>query len=53
MLRKDWMAQLGYQKIKQSLTEGAAQNWKSNVEGAHPVPAFAYGVTFGKKKETY
>jgi DNA-directed RNA polymerase subunit beta' len=53
MLRKDWMAQLGYQKIKAGLTEGAAQNWKSNVEGTHPVPAFAYGVTFGKKKETY
>ena len=53
MLRKDWMSQLGYQKIKQGLTEGAAQNWKSNVEGANPVPAFAYGTTFGKKKEHY
>ena len=53
MLRKDWMAQLGYQKIKSSLTEGAAQNWKSNVEGTNPVPAFAYGASFGKKKEHY
>lgn len=53
MLRKDWMAQFGYQKIKSSLTEGAAQSWKSNVEGTNPVPAFAYGASFGKKKEHY
>jgi DNA-directed RNA polymerase subunit beta' len=53
MFRKDWMAQLGYRYIKKGLTEGAAQGWKSNVEGTHPVPAFAYGASFGKKKETY
>lgn len=52
-LRKDWMAQLGYRYLKRTLTEGAAQAWKSNVEGAHPVPAFAYGANFGKKKEHY
>jgi len=51
--RKDWMAQLGYRYLKRTLTEGAAQAWKSNVEGAHPVPAFAYGAGFGKKKEHY
>lgn len=53
MLRKDWMAQLGYRYINKALTEGAAQSWKSNVEGAHPVPAFAFGASFGKKKEGY
>lgn len=53
MLRKDWMAQMGYQKIKSGLIEGAAQGWKSSVEGVNPVPAFAYGATFGKKKEHY
>jgi hypothetical protein len=53
MMRKDWMAQLGYQKIKSSLTEGAAQSWKSDTAGNNPVPAFAYGATFGKKKEHY
>lgn len=53
MLKKDWMSQLGYRYIKKTLTEGAAQNWKSNVEGTHPIPAFAYGASFGKKKEHY
>lgn len=53
IMRKDWMSQLGYRDIKKSLTEGAAQIWKSNIEGAHPVPAFAYGASFGKKKEHY
>jgi DNA-directed RNA polymerase beta subunit len=52
-LRKDWMAQLGYRYIKEALTEGAAQSWKSNVEGTHPVPAFAFGASMGKKKEHY
>lgn len=52
-LRKDWLAQMGYQKIKNTLSQGAAQQWKSNVEGNNPVPAFAYGATFGRKKEHY
>jgi DNA-directed RNA polymerase beta subunit/DNA-directed RNA polymerase beta' subunit len=52
-LRKDWMAQLGYQHLKKALTEGAAQAWTSNVEGTNPVPAFAFGANFGKKKEHY
>ncbi len=39
------MAQLGYQRLKDTLTEGAAQAWKTNVESAHPVPAFAYGAS--------
>jgi hypothetical protein len=53
MLRKDWMAQLGYQHLEKALTEGAAQGWKTNVEGSHPVPAFAYGANMGKSKEHY
>lgn len=53
MEKKNWMAQLGYRYIKDTLTEGAAQAWKSSVEGNHPIPAFAYGASFGKKKENY
>jgi len=53
MEKKNWMGQLGYRYIKEALTEGAAQAWKSSVEGTHPIPAFAYGSTFGKKKEHY
>jgi DNA-directed RNA polymerase subunit beta' len=51
--KKNWMAQLGYRKIKNTLTEGAAQNWSSDVADNHPIPAFAHGASFGKKKETY
>lgn len=51
--KRNWMAQLGYRYIKETLTEGASQAWKSNVEGTHPIPAFAYGVKFGEKKEHY
>lgn len=53
MLKKDWMSQLGYQHLGKALAEGAAQGWKSNVEGQHPVPAFAFGAGMGKKKEHY
>ena len=53
LLRKDWMSQLGYQHLEKAITEGASQAWKSNVAGQHPVPAFAYGASFGKKKEHY
>lgn len=53
MEKRNWMAQIGYRYIKDTLTEGAAQAWKTNVEGAHPIPAFAYGANFGKKKEHY
>jgi DNA-directed RNA polymerase beta' subunit len=51
--KKNWMAQLGYRYIKDTLTEGSAQAWKSQLDGNHPVPAFAYGAAFGQKKEHY
>jgi len=51
--RQDWMAQLGYRYIKNTLTEGASQGWKTHTEGEHPIPALAYGATFGQKKEKY
>lgn len=50
----DWMARLNYQYLKSTILEGAAQGWETNVggmdHGAHPVPSYAYGVHFGKKK---
>lgn len=53
LLRKDWMSQLGYREVKRALTQGAAESWSSELSGKHPVPAFAYGADFGKKKEHY
>jgi DNA-directed RNA polymerase beta subunit/DNA-directed RNA polymerase beta' subunit len=51
--KKNWMAQLGYRRIKDTLTDGAAEAWKTSLQDTHPVPAFAYGATFGQKKEHY
>ena len=53
MTRRDWMSQLGYRHIKDALTTGAAQGWKTALQDKHPLPAFAYGATFGEKKEHY
>lgn len=51
LLRKDWMAALGYRNLAKALTEGAGQGWKTDLEGHHPVPAFAFGKTFGQGKD--
>ena len=44
----DWMALLNYQRLANVLTTGAAQGWKSDLHGSHPVPGYAHGVEFGK-----
>lgn len=51
LLRKDWMAALGFRNLKRALIDGAQQGWSTDLESYHPVPAFARGVTFGKGKE--
>ena len=51
LLRKDWMAALGYQNLAKALTQGAGQSWTTDLEGHHPIPAFAHGATFGKGKD--
>lgn len=51
LLRKDWMAALGYRYLAKSLVEGAAQGWKTDVSDYHPVPALVHGSTFGKGKD--
>ena len=48
LLRQDWMAALGFQKLKEAITTGASEGWSTDVAAYHPIPAFAYGVTFGK-----
>ena len=51
LLRKDWMAALGYRYHKRGLSEGASQGWATELESYHPIPAFAHGVTFGQGKD--
>ena len=50
LLRKDWMAALGYRNLAKALTEGAGQGWSTDLESHHPIPAFARGTEFGKNK---
>lgn len=47
MLREDWMSQMGYQRLKDALVDGAAKAGETELHGYAPVPAFAYGAEFG------
>ena len=44
--QEDWMARLNFQRLQETYTEGAAQNWKSDIHG-HPIPGIAHGAEFG------
>ncbi len=44
----DWLARLNYRELHSTLQQGAAQGWKSNLHGTHPVPGLAFGAEFGK-----
>lgn len=44
--QEDWMARLNFQRLKDTLIEGGAQNWKSDING-HPIPGIAHGAAFG------
>lgn len=47
-LRKDWMAQLGYQRLSEAITHGAATAGETDIHDYSPIPAFAYGAEFGQ-----
>jgi DNA-directed RNA polymerase subunit beta' len=51
LLRRDWMAALGYRYLAKNLVEGAGQAWTTDLADYHPIPAFAHGATFGQGKE--
>jgi DNA-directed RNA polymerase subunit beta' len=44
--KEDWMARLNFQRLKDTLIEGGAQNWKSDING-HPITGIAHGAAFG------
>lgn len=44
----DWMARLNYREIHSTLQQAAAQGWKSDIHGKHPIPGVAFGAEFGK-----
>lgn len=51
ILRRDWMAALGYRHLAKNLVEGAGQAWTTDLADYHPIPALAHGATFGKGEE--
>jgi len=47
---EDWLNRLNYTKLRDALTQGAAQGWKSDIASS-PVGSYAYGIFFGQDQE--
>ena len=47
---EDWLARLAYRHQGETLQQGAAEQWVSEIHGTHPVPGLVYGAEFGKPK---
>ena len=45
---EDFLARANYEKLRSTFTDAAAEGWKSNIHGTHPIPGLAYGKEFGK-----
>ena len=45
---EDWMARLNFQELNNTLLEGTAKGWKTNLHGLNPIAAYAHGAEFGK-----
>jgi DNA-directed RNA polymerase subunit beta' len=50
-MQEDWMARMQFQKLKQTVMDASAEGWKSNIHGAHPIPALAYSAEFGQPEK--
>lgn len=48
---EDWLARLNFQELRNTLLEGTAKGWKTDLHGTNPIPAYAYGAEFGKGTE--
>jgi DNA-directed RNA polymerase subunit beta' len=44
----DWLARLNFRRLKETIMEGAAKGWQTDLHGTNPVPAYAYGAEFGE-----
>lgn len=45
---EDWMARLNFQRLKQTVLEGTAKGWRTDLRGMNPIGSFAQGENFGK-----
>jgi DNA-directed RNA polymerase subunit beta' len=51
LVSEDWLSRLNFQRLHQTIQEGAAQSWKTDVASPYaPLAAYAYGPHIGKKK---
>jgi len=41
--RENWVAQLAYRGLERAVRQGAAEGWRSNLHGLHPIPALVFG----------
>jgi DNA-directed RNA polymerase subunit beta' len=52
LMSTDWMSRLNFQQLKNTLTEGPAQGWKTDIGTIKaPIAAYAYGPQIGKEVE--
>jgi len=51
-MSNDFLARMNFQHLQKSITQGAAQSWKSELHGTHPIPGYAYGAEFGNATTT-
>jgi DNA-directed RNA polymerase subunit beta' len=49
-VQTDWLARLNHERQNETIIDAASKGWTSNIHGAHPIPAMAYGAEFGRKK---
>lgn len=48
LLNPDWMARLAHRNLKATLQQAAHFGDVSNIHSTNPIPAYAFGVEFGK-----
>lgn len=45
---EDWLARLNFQHLRQTILEGTAKGWKTDLHGINPIPGYVTGSEFGK-----
>ena len=48
LISSNWMARLNYQRLASTIQDAAAEGWKAELHGSHPIPGIAAGSEFGK-----
>jgi DNA-directed RNA polymerase subunit beta' len=51
-MQEDWLARMQNDRVKDTLLQGVAKGWSTDLHGNHPIPGMAYGAEFGTGTET-